>query len=259
MATKIYTLGLSAIKMGAIANDGGMGETLATLGYTKADSCTFEQDDPEVTDFNAEEVDDPVVSIAKAGKINFNFELMNPDIDVMVDLFGGTKDETNGEKWNAPEKMPVIEKSVQIEPDQGFIFKIPRMKIVAKIVGGFSSTGMMTISVNCTVLQPTKVGESKLSLEKMQDVTPSPTPSTKVATPAFSPDSWTEGSTLDVTLSCATDGASIYYTTNGDTPTSESTAYSEPITISGTTTIKAIAVKSLMTDSDVATKTYTKL
>lgn len=167
MATKIYTLGLSAIKMGAIASDGGMGATLATLGYTKADSCTFEQDDPDVTDFNAEEVDDPVISIAKAGKINFNFELMNPDIDVMVDLFGGTKDETNGEIWNAPEKMPVIEKSVQIEPDQGFIFKIPRMKIIAKIVGGFSNTGMMTISVNGTVLQPTKTGVSKLSLEKM--------------------------------------------------------------------------------------------
>lgn len=249
---KIYTLGLSQILIGDIAQDGGMGQSLTQFGYTKADSCTFEQDDPEVTDFNAEEVDDPVISIAKAGKINFNFELMNPDVAVMVELFGGTKDESNN-TWSAPEKMPTIEKSVTIIPDQGFKFMIPRMKIVAKIVGGFSNTGMMTISVAGTVLQPTKAGVSKLTLAELTSE------DTKVATPTFTPSSWTEGTTLSLTMSTATDGATIYYTTDGTTtPTSESTEYTAAITLSATTTIKAIAIKEGMTASDVATGTFTK-
>lgn len=77
------------------------------------------------------------------------------------------------------------------------------------------------------------------------------------ATPTFSVAEGTYTSNQNVSLSCATDGATIYYTTNGDTPTSSSNAYSSAITVSKTTTIKAIAVKDGMADSDVATATYT--
>lgn len=53
------------------------------------------------------------------------------------------------------------------------------------------------------------------------------------------------------------EGASIYYTTNGSTPTQESTEYTDKITLSATTTIKAIAVKDTYV-SGVASKTFTK-
>ena len=52
-------------------------------------------------------------------------------------------------------------------------------------------------------------------------------------------------------------GAQIHYTTDGSTPTSESTLYSEAISLSETTTVKAIAIKD-GTSSDVASKTFTK-
>ena len=63
--------------------------------------------------------------------------------------------------------------------------------------------------------------------------------------------------TSSATISCSTAGASIYYTVDGSTPTSASTAYSEALTITDTTTVKAIAVKDGVSSS-VTTKVFTK-
>ena len=81
--------------------------------------------------------------------------------------------------------------------------------------------------------------------------------SIKVATPTFSPVAGVYSGTQSVELSCDTDGATIHYTTDGTTPTSGSPAYSSALSVSETTTIKAIAVKANWTNSDVATATYT--
>ena len=61
-----------------------------------------------------------------------------------------------------------------------------------------------------------------------------------------------------VTLSAA-EGASIYYTTNGDEPTTSSTLYESPFTLTETTTVKAIAVEEGKEASAVAEKTFTKV
>lgn len=82
-------------------------------------------------------------------------------------------------------------------------------------------------------------------------------PGSKVATPTFSVNSGTYGTTQSVELNCATAGATIRYTTDGTTPNSESTIYSSAISVSSSTTIKAIALKSNYTTSEVATATYT--
>ena len=49
--------------------------------------------------------------------------------------------------------------------------------------------------------------------------------------------------TASVTLACATANSTIYYTTNGDTPTTSSTKYTAAFTVSHGTTVKAISVK----------------
>ncbi len=77
-----------------------------------------------------------------------------------------------------------------------------------------------------------------------------------VATPVISGASPFE-TTTSVTISCATSGASIYYTTDGSTPTAESTPYTEAIALSDTTTVKAIAVSG-SDSSAVASRTFTK-
>lgn len=164
MAKKpIITLGMSKIEVGNIAEDGDMGTSLEQLGYTLEESCTFEQDDPTDTEFYAEEVDDPIVVISKAGKINLSFDLMDPSVEVLQSLFGGTIDAEEG-SWSAPAAIQSVEKSVKITPNQGFIHAMPRVKLTPKIVGGFTKTGMGKITIKGVVLQPKKEGVSKLKL-----------------------------------------------------------------------------------------------
>ena len=79
----------------------------------------------------------------------------------------------------------------------------------------------------------------------------------QVAAPVITPEGGDYSTALAVTLSCATEGAAIHYTVNGSTPTVNSTLYTAPFTVNATTTVKAFAVKSGMTDSDVVTATYT--
>ncbi len=89
---------------------------------------------------------------------------------------------------------------------------------------------------------------------------------TKVAAPTISPNGGTFTGSQRVTIVCATDGATIYYTTDGSIPAANgasaaagtgSKVYTEAITITGTTTIRAIAVLSGCEESSVTGATFT--
>jgi hypothetical protein len=77
-----------------------------------------------------------------------------------------------------------------------------------------------------------------------------------VAAPTANPASGTVASGSSISLTTATEGASIYYTTDGSEPSTASTLYSTPITISSSTAIKAIAVKDGMTNSAMMSESY---
>jgi len=81
--------------------------------------------------------------------------------------------------------------------------------------------------------------------------------SNQVVTPTFSPVGGTYTSAQNVEITCATEGATIYYTTNGTDPTTASSVYTSAIPVNATTTLKAFAVKEGMDDSEIATATYT--
>ncbi len=82
---------------------------------------------------------------------------------------------------------------------------------------------------------------------------------TAAATPVFSVASGTYITTQSVTISDATVGATIYYTTNGTTPTTGSSVFNSgnPITVSSTETLEAIATAPGDATSAVGTAVYT--
>lgn len=82
-----------------------------------------------------------------------------------------------------------------------------------------------------------------------------------VSSPKFTPTTGTKFvDSQTITASCATDGATIHYTTNGDTPTDASPVFpAGGLTITETTIINAIAVADGLESSSVVTATYTKL
>jgi len=78
-----------------------------------------------------------------------------------------------------------------------------------------------------------------------------------VQAPVLSPAGGTYQSSVDVTMSCGTSGATIRYTTNGSEPTEASTQYTGSIHLTSTCTVKAKAFKSGMNSSATSSGTYT--
>ena len=78
-----------------------------------------------------------------------------------------------------------------------------------------------------------------------------------VKKPTFAPGAGAVESGTKVAISCATEEAKIYYTTDGTDPTEESTLYTEPIEITAAVTIKARAYKTDYSESPIATASYT--
>ena len=96
-----------------------------------------------------------------------------------------------------------------------------------------------------------------LYIESLTIVWEDGTSSSGVSSPVISGTTPFVGST-QVSISCETSGASIYYTTDGNAPSTSSTLYNAPFTINATTTVKAIAVKNGET-SNVASMLFTAL
>ena len=163
-----------------------------------------------------------------------------------------------------PEVMTIAD--INASENQGWLVKIEDATVTAissknvtikqddnTIVVRFNNTSDITCAVDDVISLTGNIGcyNSAAQIANPTDV------AVKVATPIFDPEAGEVAAGTTVTISTTTEDATIYYTTNGDEPTTESTEYTEPITINDDMTIKAIAVKDGMTNSSVATATYT--
>lgn len=125
------------------------------------------------------------------------------------------------------------------------------------------TTGTGNAHVNFTITAntgaATRSGSITISANNMEDVVINITQAASgiVATPAFSQVSgYVFPGTLQLTLTCATDDATIRYTTDGSEPTEDHDTFLTPITLSATTTVKAKAFKADMTPSATASATF---
>ena len=76
------------------------------------------------------------------------------------------------------------------------------------------------------------------------------------AAPTFAPAAGKYTGAQSVTISDAVSGATIYYTTDGTVPTTGSTVYAGPVTVSADQTLKAVAIAQNYTNSAVASAVY---
>ncbi|WP_367871206.1 chitobiase/beta-hexosaminidase C-terminal domain-containing protein [Luteolibacter sp. Populi] len=90
----------------------------------------------------------------------------------------------------------------------------------------------------------------------LDNIWKNPGATTSVSRPVFIPGGGTYGAPQQVSLTCSTAGATIYYTTNGTTPTTSSTRYAGPFTVSATSTIKAFATSGTLDPSGVQSADY---
>jgi len=128
--------------------------------------------------------------------------------------------------------------------------------LIGSITCGNNNSTVLTINSDYTFIGM-RSNSNAIYLDEIQ-ITWEPVSSDVVATPVINPNGGSFWESQEVSITCATDDATIYYTTNGDDPTNESEVYNAPFTITATNTVKAFAVKADMTDSEIATAEFTK-
>lgn len=114
-----------------------------------------------------------------------------------------------------------------------------------------SNSGDVVIAIESFVKKATYI--------KSIEITYTPSSGSSVAAPTFSDDSKSFSDKFELKLSAGSDAAMIMYTTDGTTPSYKNGVgelYETPISITHTTTVKAIAVSSKEEESDVVTKEY---
>lgn len=151
---------------------------------------------------------------------------------------------------------------VQYSTDQGTTWNdVPNNSVTApawdEVVGMLSATIPVNVAgtVRIRIFKPQEATSRSVNIDNLELTDFDPT--TMVSTPVFSPGGGTIFAPVQVTISTSTADATIYYTTDGTTPDENATLYTTPISISTTTTLKAIAVKTGMTGSGIASATYT--
>lgn len=134
---KVVTLGLASITFAG-----------NSLGLTYQDSCTVSQDDPETTEFYAEEEDDPIEITERPGAIRANFQVMDPTA-------------TLAEKAGTSEEGVLV-----ITPKKGLKLTFNRAKVSYKLDGQYGRGGLFLVSVSAVALKP-ETGK-KISVEAVK-------------------------------------------------------------------------------------------
>ncbi len=158
MAT--ITRGLTAIRIGNVAGDGGPGTSLNRLGDTYRDSAvTMVESDPTIDRLYAHEHDDPLDTEITKGETPFIFSVVDPDIDTLVAIFGGAKTGSgDSATYHMPSSKAIKNQTVEITPKKGLQVTIPNAALYGKINADFARAGVVVIDMVAEPQKPTKAG-----------------------------------------------------------------------------------------------------
>jgi hypothetical protein len=126
----------------------------------------------------------------------------------------------------------------------------------ATLSGGAASLAITSLPVGVDSIEASYSGDANFTASSSSVLTQVVNALAPAATPTFSVPAGTYTAAQTVTISDATTGATIYYTTNGNPPTTGSSAYNQPVTVSSSETLEAIATASGYSTSAVASAAY---
>ncbi len=150
-----YGLKVDSLKIGAVAVGGGAGTVLVSPGKVRENTVKVTPAAPTKTEFFAEGESSPAIITQKKGVKTIAFDIMTFDKEVIADLTGGTvTGVAPNDLYKEPTGSPTIERTVQMEDEQGVKWTFPRVSITAMMVGAFTSTEINVIRVEGTVLAP---------------------------------------------------------------------------------------------------------
>ena len=159
----------------------------------------------------------------------------------------------NGAQVSSPFKLTASTKTCDLKPAVAMGYSIDHGPAT---VVSTAFTAMVPVTPGNHVLH-VKCWGNHVNDEKLIDITVvAATTAPVAATPSFSPAAGQYTSTQSITLSAATPGATIYYTTDGSAPTAASTKYSGAITVSQPAVIEAVAIAPGYINSGLARAQY---
>lgn len=190
-------------------------------------------------------------------------------------LFGGLSNPANGyfsyfnDLWAYQPAAPMpVTATPTFSPAAG-TYNQTQMVVIADATSGatiyYTTDGSMPTATSAVYSSPIAVASNETlkavalasgySVSAVATATYTITP--PAATPSFSPAAGTYPAAQTVKISDATPGASIYYTTDGTTPSTGSTLYSSALPVKSSETIQAVAIAAGYSSSAVASASYT--
>lgn len=144
--------------------------------------------------------------------------------------------------------------SIKVKEPNGNVVTVENGNTTVKDPSGNTTTSENGKTTVTTDKDNVTVSDNGISIGGQIIVVPTET----VSAPVISPNGGSFTGSKKVTITCATEGVTIYYTVDGSDPTTSSTKYTGALEIKSTTTVKAIAVKTGMIDSKVTSAEFTK-
>lgn len=198
----LITLGLAQIMVGVAAPGGTMPGSLTKIGKTYKDSCKLNQAASDITEHYEEGKSAPEVRKKQKKVPVLTFSIMDPDAQVLANYIGGAV--TSG-KWGFDGSEEVVNRSIQIQTEQGFFIDIPNADIEAVVNAEFSAKGIFLVEFTITPMAVTS-GKAIYMYDGSTGLTVSPTSLSFTAAADSNGKTITATSTGNVTFASAPSG-----------------------------------------------------